>query len=293
MATTTATITHEVVALPMAQIRPGDNDRTVFNRAELEALADSIRVHGLAQPITVRPMDGASWFQIVAGERRFRACQLLGWGSIPAIVRAMSEAEASSIMLIENVHRADIDPIDEAQAYAKRMAQFGWTERQVAEHAQVDVDRVRRRLKLLQVAEDIRPLIRSGQIPLGHAELLAGLDQYRQSLALRLFQGKTIPSQSQFRQVVGELLAEQSQMSMLDLLNGWQEHLEARGDKERRKRTGLPTHPAMPDLPPGKGTIGQCLQRYIETVASEGLEREALALSHMLDQLVQRGWTAL
>lgn len=113
----------KVQNLPYAQVQPGQNDRTVFRPEELEALAASIQADGLIQPITVRPTPGGR-FEIVAGERRYRAIGLLGWETVPAIVRDLTDEQASTIMLLENVHRVDIDPVDEARAYQSRIDRF-------------------------------------------------------------------------------------------------------------------------------------------------------------------------
>ena len=127
-------------------IIPGDNDRTVFDSTALQQLAESIRQDGLTQPITVRPVSFCpqcsrreiqpfacscdtelqARYEIVAGERRFRACSLLGMDEIPAIVRTLDDEQAAAIMLLENIQRVDINPIDEARAYQKRM-QLGWS----------------------------------------------------------------------------------------------------------------------------------------------------------------------
>ena len=127
-----------VERVPIDAIAPGDNDREDFDAAALQELADSIGQYGLAQPITVRPV-GRDRFQIVAGERRWRACRLLGWPTIPALVREMDDETASGVMLLENVQRAELNPIEEARAYARRMARFGWDVDRVAAAANVAV----------------------------------------------------------------------------------------------------------------------------------------------------------
>jgi ParB/RepB/Spo0J family partition protein len=134
----------------------GDNDRTEFQAGELEALAQDIAAHGLAQPITVRPVSGRGRpYEIVAGERRYRAHLLLqqrdpaAWHSIDALVRPMSDQAADAIMLAENLHRKDLNPLDEAKAYRKRMEKHGWSVAEVAAAAHVSAERVRNRLLLL------------------------------------------------------------------------------------------------------------------------------------------------
>src|SRR3990167_1299050 len=117
---------HDTSLIAARKIDQGANDRTVFNAEALDDLAASIRDNGLAQPITVRPVRRGR-YEIVAGERRFRACaHLLGWTSVPCIVRDMDDAQAAAVMLAENVARADLDPADEALAYQSRIERYGW-----------------------------------------------------------------------------------------------------------------------------------------------------------------------
>ena len=119
-------MTTTLTAIPIDSIRRGDNDRQAFDQVALEELSESIRAHGLVQPITIRPMPDGH-YQIVAGERRWRACKLLTWHEIPAIVRDLDDEAASAIMLAENIGRKDLNPIEEANAYHRRMDQFGWS----------------------------------------------------------------------------------------------------------------------------------------------------------------------
>jgi ParB-like chromosome segregation protein Spo0J len=232
----------EISQVPTSEIVPGQNDRTVFDPQALQELAASIREHGLAQPITVRPVFlcgecetalgeepehcpacGAARFfprfQIVAGERRFRAMGLLGWESVPAIVRPMGDEEASAVMLAENVARADLDVIDEGRAYARRMDAFGWSAQEVADRAGVSVVRVRFRLKLLDLRPEVQKLVRDAQLPLGYAQILAdaGLDANRQLIAIRHLRDNPSPSPAWFRRTVNALLEEQAQGCLFDL----------------------------------------------------------------------------
>ncbi len=220
----------------LSHIIPGDNDRTVFDPGELEELATSIRQNGLAQPITIRTI--LAWdeagnciqcgeagrcyckhYQIVAGERRFRAVQLLGWPSIPAIVANLTEEEASAVMLAENTARANLDPIDQALAYQKRMARYGWSVQTVAEKAGVSPVHVQFRLKLLKLRQDIQALIRTGNLPIGYAQILAdaGLDHNRQMIAFSRLRETASPTPGWFRRMVGALLEEQASVSLFDM----------------------------------------------------------------------------
>jgi ParB/RepB/Spo0J family partition protein len=210
-------VTHsQITLLDTTLIVPGDNDRTVFAPAALQELASSIEAHGLAQPITVREI-APDLYQIVAGERRFRACsQVLGWREIPAIIADLSDEEASAIMLAENVARQDLDPIDEGRAYQERITRFGWSVQDVAEKAGVSPVRVRFRLKLLTIRSDLQALIRSGNLALGYAQVLAdaNLDSNFQAIAIHRLQSNATPTPAWFRTVVAELLEKQSTVSL-------------------------------------------------------------------------------
>lgn len=203
--------------LDIRAIIAGQNDRTVFDQAALRGLADSIRDNGLIQPITVRQV-GPDLYQIVAGERRFRACQLLGWSDIPAIVADLSAEDAAAAMLSENVARADLDPIDEASAYQSRMTHFGWSVADCAERAGVSAVRVQFRLKLLRLRPDLQLLVRGGSLALGYAQILsdANLDGNRQLLAASRLSAQPKPTPGWFRTMIAQLVTEQEQGQLFD-----------------------------------------------------------------------------
>jgi ParB/RepB/Spo0J family partition protein len=187
-----------------------------FEEEKLKELANSIREFGLLQPITVRPIEGTDTFQIIAGERRFRAVQLLGLAQIPCLIRSVSDAEASALMLAENVARADLDPIDEGHAYHKRIERFGWSKKEVAEAAGVSVNRVTSRLKLLAVEPDIQHLCRHEQMPLLYAEMIAekALPPLFQRKAMQALVHNPKPTWAWWRDVLADLdnLAHQQEM---------------------------------------------------------------------------------
>ena len=210
--------------LAIAAIVAGDNgtghqDRTTFNATKLRELADSIATHGLLQPVTVRPLATAGTFQLIAGERRFRACKLLGWSEIPAIVADVTDAQAAALMLLENTSREDLDPVDEAMAYAVRIDALGWTVADCAKSAGVSEVRVQFRLKLLKLRGDLQDLVRSGNLSLGYAQILAdtGLDTNRQMLALGRLRDNPGATPAWFRRTCADLLAQQAQGDLFDL----------------------------------------------------------------------------
>ena len=209
--------------LPLSLIVAGDNDRKAFEPEALASLADSIREHGLAQPITVRPVVGlaGTTYVIVAGERRYRAHRLLvdqghgAFGTIECQVREMSDEQASAVMLAENTARVDLGPLEEASAYRARMDRHGWTMAAVARAAGVSADRVRRRVGLLGLGELARHYLGTGQLPIGHAEAMVGLDVNRQRLALMAHEGGPL-SGAAMGSLCRRLRGEQDSESMFD-----------------------------------------------------------------------------
>jgi ParB/RepB/Spo0J family partition protein len=204
--------------LPVAHVRSAVNDRQRFDEQALMDLAWSIKTNGLAQPITVRPAADGGWI-IVAGERRFRAMtEVLGLETVPCLVQALDDEAAAALMLCENCARVDLNPLEEAQAYASRQAQFGWTVSRLADVAGVPQERVVKRLALLELRDEIQHLVRHDGLPLGHAEALCGLDRNRQLSALRIVQASQRPMPlPTFQGVCADLRAEQDQDTLFHL----------------------------------------------------------------------------
>lgn len=260
--------TPQICSLPVSQIVAGENDRTVFEINALTELAESIRDHGLAQPITVRPIADDK-FEIVAGERRFRAVSVvLKWTHIHAIIRHLSDEEASAIMLIENVNRVDLNPIDEARSYRKRIDKFGWSKALIAEKANVNPKRVVSRLKLLDLADEIQDMVKTYQLGLAFAECMSPLDHNRQRIAMRYIINTDRPSLAIFRQIVGRLLEQQLQESMFTSIwstcvQAEEEHLDA----IRSKR--YPIDDRLPEFKRVKN-VAVSLETYIAELLKSG-----------------------
>lgn len=217
-------MTRKIEQIDTTDIVPGENDRTRFDADALAELASSIADHGLLQPITVRRVDDVlgpdPLFQIVAGERRFRAIRdVLGWETIDAIVEDLTEEEASAMMLTENVARDDLDPIDEGLAYAKRMERYGYSVETLAMKHGISPIRVQFRIKLLGLRPDIQKLVRDGHLPLGYAQALAdaNLDNNRQIIAIAHLRDNPAPTPAWFRRELGQLVQEQNQATLFDL----------------------------------------------------------------------------
>ena len=199
--------------IPISQIIPGKNDRTIFDDKGLRELADTIKGQGLIQPITVRSAKDGKHFEIVAGERRFRACKLLGWQTIPAIVTTLKDEDASAITLAENIARKSLDPIDEACAYQSRIDSFGWSIQDLSKYAGTSTIHIQFRLKLLRLIPEIQKLIRGRNIQIGYAKILADadLDSNFQLLAFSKLRDNPKPTMGWFRSIVLELKEKQDQ----------------------------------------------------------------------------------
>ncbi|HEY3797928.1 MAG TPA: ParB/RepB/Spo0J family partition protein [Caulobacteraceae bacterium] len=161
--------------LPVEAIKPNPNQpRRRFDEAELEELAASIREKGVLQPILVRPSVYAGEYQIVAGERRWRAAVRTGVRTIPAIVRSLSDVEVLEIAIVENVQRADLSAVEEAESYKALVDQFGRTQAQVADTVGKSRVHVTNALRLLQLPEGVLAMVREGRLTPGHARPLIG-----------------------------------------------------------------------------------------------------------------------
>ena len=160
--------------LAIDQLHPGKfNPRRTFAEAEISELADSIRAKGLLQPIIARP-DAQGGYEIVAGERRWRAAQKAAVHTVPVIVRDLSDAEAAEFALIENVQRADLSPIEEASGYNELIVRFGYTQEQVAEVVGKSRSHLSNMMRLLRLPTSVQGLLQEGKLSAGHARALIG-----------------------------------------------------------------------------------------------------------------------
>ncbi len=164
-----------VATLPIADIHPNpDQPRRHFAEEKLAELAASISRHGVIQPIVVRPHNGA--YQIVAGERRWRAAQRAQIHDIPAIIRSFDDAETLEIALLENIQRQDLNPIEEAEAYRKLTEMFGHSALALAELVHKSRSHVANMMRLLELPPAIRELVIEEKLTMGHARALLGSD---------------------------------------------------------------------------------------------------------------------
>ena len=169
--------------LPLKSIRPNSfQPRRDFAEAELAELSASLKTSGLLQPITVR-RDGAG-YELISGERRLRAATRLGWSEIPAIIRDADDRTVLTEALVENLQRADLNPVDEAKGYQRLSEEFGLTHAQIADAVGKDRTSVTTMLRLLQLPASVLALVANGQLTAGHARALVSVADERRALSL-------------------------------------------------------------------------------------------------------------
>jgi len=171
--------------LPVDLIQRGKyQPRKDIDPESLQELADSIKAQGVMQPIVVRPISDHR-YEIIAGERRWRAAQLAGLDEIPALVRDVADKAAIAMSLIENIQREDLNPIEEAAALLRLQQEFELTQQEVADAVGKSRSTVANLLRLMSLQADVRRLVEHGDLEMGHARALLGLDATRQSQAAR------------------------------------------------------------------------------------------------------------
>jgi len=177
-------MTTEIAELSMNSIVPDPNQpRKSFNEESLKELAASIGEHGLLHPILVRPIANGK-YQIVHGERRFRACKLLGLETVKAEIRNITDNEALEIQLIENLQREDLNPIEEAETFQRMVEELGYTHEELAKRIGKSREYVTNKLRLLKLPENIKKAMQDGKITEGHARALIPLEESKQNEVL-------------------------------------------------------------------------------------------------------------
>ncbi len=164
--------------LPVAKLQPGKyQPRTRMDEGALAELADSIRAQGIMQPILVRPVDAARGrYEIIAGERRYRAAQLAGLTEVPVLVRDVPDEHAAAMALIENIQREDLNPLEEAQGVRRLLDEFGLTHEQAANAIGRSRSATSNLLRLLNLAAPVQTMLLAGDIDMGHARALLSTD---------------------------------------------------------------------------------------------------------------------
>jgi ParB family chromosome partitioning protein len=172
-------------SIPIAQIsRNPFQPRQEFNAEDLAELQESLKASGLLQPITVRRRPGKDGFELIAGERRLRAATKLGWKEIPAIIKEIDDKTILTLALVENLQRTDLNPIEEAEGYHQLSHEFALTQQQIAETVGKDRTTIANMLRLLQLPDVVRKLLQAGQLTMGHAKVLLGLDDPKKIASL-------------------------------------------------------------------------------------------------------------
>lgn len=175
-----------VITISLNKIKPNRyQPRQNFNKEKLQELADSIKKHGLAQPVLVTPSVAPGEYELIAGERRFRASKMAGLKDIKAIVRqSADDKQKFDLALIENLQREDLDPVEQAKAFKRLIEEFGHTHEEIAAVIGKNRSVITNTLRLLNLPEDIRQLITEGKLSAGHGRMLAGIEDEQQMRAL-------------------------------------------------------------------------------------------------------------
>ena len=174
----------QLSTLPVDLLQRGSNQpRTDFDKETLQELAESIRAQGVLQPVMVRPLDDSGKFEIIAGERRWRAAQLAGLHEIPAVVRELDDQTAMCIALIENIQREDLNPLEQARGLARLAEEFDMTHDDIAGSVGRSRSAVTNMLRLLELCDDVKRLLESRQLEMGHARALLTLSEQQQKWA--------------------------------------------------------------------------------------------------------------
>ena len=172
------------VTLKISDLEPNrEQPRHEFKEEALMELADSISRHGILQPLLVRPLLGGG-YQIVAGERRWRAARMAGLTEVPAVIRELDASQVMELALIENLQREDLSPLEEAQGYAALIDTYGFTQEEVAETVGKSRPAVTNALRLMKLPEEIRSMLEEGVLSAGHARALLALPEEEAMVAL-------------------------------------------------------------------------------------------------------------
>lgn len=172
------------VTLPLSQVQPGlKQPRKRFDPEALQSLADSIREHGVLQPVTVRRL-GSGYYQIIAGERRWRAARLAGLEEIPALIVEADDRKVMELALIENLQREDLDPVEEARGYQSLLSEYGLTQEEVAARMGKSRPAIANSLRLLSLPQEALGYLEDGKLSAGHARAVLSVPGREEQLAL-------------------------------------------------------------------------------------------------------------
>ena len=190
--------------VPIGEILPGAmQPRNGFDDASLNELAESIRENGIMQPLVVRPREGG--YELIAGERRWRASQMAGLANVPIVIRDVDDRTALELALVENLQRENLDPIEEAKGYAQLVDQFDLTQEEVAAKVGKNRATVANALRLIKLPPEVQTYMRDGLLSSGHAKVILGLKQAKDQIAAAKRVIKKELSVRQTEELLGEL----------------------------------------------------------------------------------------
>ncbi|HEY8345618.1 MAG TPA: ParB/RepB/Spo0J family partition protein [Bacillota bacterium] len=220
--------------IPLAEIEINpDQPRRNFDPESLEELAASIKVHGVLQPLLVRKKGPG--YQLIAGERRLRAAKMAGLERVPVIIKELDDRTVMEIALVENLQREDLNPIEEAQAYRRLLDEFNLTQEEIAKAVGKSRSAIANTVRLLQLSEPIQQMVLNGQLTMGHARALLGLEQPEQ----QLFIGEKI---------IKENLSVRETEELVRLTNNSIVPRETVGEETKKRGTGTEGRKLDPNL---------------------------------------------
>lgn len=254
------------IQLPIDRIKPGPlNPRQSFSASELEELANSIREKGLVQPLVVRPMADETHYEIVAGERRWRAAQMAGLHRLPVVIRSLTDQEALELAIIENVQRTDLNAIEEAAGYHELIGRFGYTQDELSQIIGKSRSHLSNMLRLLKLPDGVQKLVRNGELSPGHARALIGredADHVAKQIVEKGLSVRDVEALSQERKTGGASGSSQSKGKDPDTRAFEQEIADALG--------------LTVALKPGTGESGELRIRYRTLEQLEGVRTRLL-----------------
>lgn len=231
---TTPQVSEDLKEIDIDQIEPNNlQPRTRFDEAQLEELAQSIKANGIVQPILVRRIGGEK-YQLVAGERRWRAAQRAGLQKLPAVIREVPDDRMLELALIENIQRQELNAIEEAHAYKRLIETLGLTQETVAQRVGRDRTFVTNYLRLLRLPEDIQQLVEENKISMGHARALLGIDDPDKQRELALYIVQQSLSVRETERAIKRIVANNTQEEILPV-KAEDPHYRAAEDKLRRR----------------------------------------------------------
>jgi ParB family chromosome partitioning protein len=261
--------------IPLDRISPSPfNPRKTFPEAELEELSNSIREKGLVQPIVVRPIGvGGQHYEIVAGERRWRAAQKASMHLVPAIVRALTDQEALELAIIENVQRSDLNAIEEAAGYRELIERFGYTQEELSQIIGKSRSHLANTMRLLKLPDTVQGLVREGQLTAGHARALVGREDAEMVAQDIVKKGLNVRD-------VEALVSDKKSGgggNLANLQRGGVSGLQKDADTRAAEREMADALGLAVEIAPGKGEAGEIIIRYRSLEQLEAVRKKLMA----------------